>query len=170
MRKLRVVFLVLLGMSCLSVTAHGQLVLSEKPFNLNATTLVLGCDGGLAVNGGGTEMTTLQIKSERGLFKPNSLNEGVLPGLFDIIREDKLFKLDPGGFAEVDFGRILPNCNTVDVLIEDLSVSGSFVGGGDLTSRGGGGPYVYALPEPSSAALFGVGIVGLLGLRRQRRS
>lgn len=75
-------------------------------------------------------LTTLELTSSEGFFsgqRPDALN-----GLFDVFREDKLFKLEPGGFGPTDFGQAMASGLTTDEIIADLCVRGSRLGGGGL--------------------------------------
>ncbi len=149
---------------------QSQLIPSQDPFNQDATTLILGCDGDLSVNGGGIELTTMELLSSGEHFRPDGLRDpDILPGPFDVLTSDKLFKLDVDGFDNVNFGPVLPGGCNVEEMVADLIISGSYIGGGDLLSRGGGGPYLYTVPEPTGVALLGLGAIGLLLRRRRTR-
>ena len=78
------------------------------------------------------DLDTIEIISESGLFEPDQLNADIFDGLFDVVSENKLFRLDPGGFDALDFGIALPPDLTEEFLLQDLNIDGSFVGGGGL--------------------------------------
>lgn len=97
-------------------------------------------DGSLALNTGDQFLTTIELKSASGLFQPEFAHD-FFNGLFDVVTNEKMFKLDPGGFSgNIDLGRYSPGHSDTS-FIADIEVDGSFAGGGNLLSRGGGGPY-----------------------------
>ena len=80
--------------------------------------------------GEGLQFTTWEHKSAAGMFIPDGLTETEPPtklaGLFDVLSETKLFKLDPAGFSQLEFGPILPRGLSFDEINDDTQVSGSF--------------------------------------------
>ncbi|MCA9218041.1 MAG: hypothetical protein KDB27_33450 [Planctomycetales bacterium] len=87
-------------------------------------------------------VTTLQIQSTTEIFTGE--RPDTLPGMFDVFRSDKLFKLDPNGFRTTDFGPVVPPNLPNEDLVADLCVVGTrktgellkdvYFGGARLTS------------------------------------
>jgi len=123
-------------------------------------------DGHLWMNGNGLKVTTFELKSAGAKFIPENVPAGTFSPPFDVARPAKLFKLSTGGMDGVDFGNVLPAGLTFEAVMQDLNVNGSILPRGYLVEAPGGGPYLYG-PEPSSFALIGCGLLGLLGLRRK---
>jgi hypothetical protein len=113
------------------------------------------------------KISSLQINSTANDFvgvKPANLS-----GPFDVFRADRLFKLETSGFGPtIDFGTPLAPGRSAAALYESLLVTGSFVGGGSLDQA----PYrlIYSIPEPVSATLVGLCLVGCWRQRRWVRA
>jgi hypothetical protein len=122
-------------------------------------------DGSLSANGGGLNISALEIKSKGSNFI--SANATNLGGLFDVKTSAKLFKLEPSGFGSLSLGKVLPVGLNSAKVIADLDINGAILPSGNLSSGGGGGPYLYTVPEPSSLVLVGLSCLGLLGVRRK---
>ena len=132
----------------------------------NAVTLTYDpADGSLSANGGGLNISALEIKSKGSKFV--SANATNLSGLFDVKTSAKLFKLEPAGFGSLSLGKVLPVGMSSAAVIADLDINGALLPSGNLSSGGGGGPYLYTVPEPSSLVLVGLSCLGLLGVRRK---
>jgi hypothetical protein len=84
--------------------------------------------------------------------------------LFDVYNPNKMFKLDPAGFDDLDFGAAMGAGLGKDMLGGDLTVSGSFLGGGALVAD----MRIVGVPEPSSMIMIGLGLIGLAAVRRRR--
>jgi hypothetical protein len=109
----------------------------------------------------GKDLTSINITSASSAFigdKP-----AVLDGAFDNFAIDNVFKATFGGmFGAISFGNVLAPGMSAQAVIDDLTAVGSLAGGGDL----GAVDLVY-IPEPSSMIMIGMGLIGLLGLRRR---
>lgn len=78
-----------------------------------------------------TDLTTVEIKSVAGIFTGPGPAQN-LTGIFDVWFPDKIFKLDPAGFSSLSFGLLAQPGLAKALLLGDLVVDGSKVGGGDL--------------------------------------
>ncbi|MCA9200727.1 MAG: hypothetical protein KDA87_24480, partial [Planctomycetales bacterium] len=78
------------------------------------------------------QLTTLEIESGQSLFA--GARPAFLDGLFDVFQADRIFKLNPDGFGDLDFGAVLPTELTYAQVAEDLCVRGSMLGGGAVSS------------------------------------
>ena len=84
-------------------------------------------------------------------FELNSLNQflvgvdpPILKGNFDIYVPDKIFRLDPRGFFDIDFGPILTPDLAPQQLASNLCINGSVIEGGALDAvelRSGGATF-----------------------------
>ncbi|MEZ6120606.1 MAG: hypothetical protein R3C28_29070 [Pirellulaceae bacterium] len=75
----------------------------------------------------GVPMTTLEIQSASGIFTGTPFPDGI-PSLFDYVRPDEMFVLDPAGRDVVVFGPVVEPGTTLTEFIQDVSVEGSCVG------------------------------------------
>lgn len=151
----------------LTSTLFGQLKprLDAAPSNVDGTILEYNPDNGdfraYLLPESTRKMTTLEIVSESGVFDgPGGPCIG-FDGLFDLYTPGKLFKLDPAGFSEHFCAGAVQTGLSLEFLAEDLTVDGSFSGGGSLSDA------VFLVPEPSAATLF---VFGLLLLKRRTRN
>lgn len=118
--------------------------------------------GALTFESDAENATTVELKSTTGdLFVGDKPANHA--GLFDVYTSVKSFKLDPAGFASADMGNI--GTGNADAFLA-LEVAGAKVGGGNIHSIGNG-LSMQVVPEPSSLVLFGLGIMGLLRIRRK---
>jgi hypothetical protein len=122
--------------------------------------------GSIGYNGHGTLISSFELKSINNRFDPALVNAGVISGPFDVLTSAKFFKLVTEGVDAVDIGPILPPGLGPGDVIAELEVDGSIKPSGKLVDAPGGGPYLLWVPEPSSLALVGGGLLGLLALRR----
>ena len=105
---------------------------------------------------------------EAGDFKGED-GAALYSGIFDLYTPEKAFTLKPGGFGSVQtvFAKLAPGLFDTDVA-GDLAISGAKLPEGPLAEAAGGVWIVApAVPEPSSIALLGIGILGLLRFRRK---
>ncbi len=128
--------------------------------------------------GEGVRLTAWEHKSTNNIFVPDGLAETNPPtklaGLFDVLTEAKLFKLDGDGFSEVDFGPILPAGLNFDDINDDAEVGGSLMTLDPCTilnhCTDPNSPYLFVVPEPSSVALSCIGALLFLRLVPGRHS
>ena len=159
MQRIRFI-LVPLALFALGQFAYGQptpLVLGNAT-NIDAVTMIYDpSDGQFNAVSDGADLTTLEIQSAGDWFIPTGANRPTSP--FDLTRTNKLFRLAPDGVSAISFGQVLPTSLTASQVINDLIVDGSLLGGGNLQRAGGGGPYLFVVPEPSSSCLLLTGLV-----------
>ena len=152
--------LVPLALLTLWQVVHGQptpLVLGSAA-NIDAVTVIYNpSDGQFDAVSNGADLTTLEIQSAGHWFIPTGASPSTSP--FDITRTDKLFRLAPDGVSAISFGQVLSPNITASQIINDLIIDGSLLGGGNLQRAGGGGPYLFVVPEPSSSCLFIAGLI-----------
>ncbi|MCA9200768.1 MAG: hypothetical protein KDA87_24685, partial [Planctomycetales bacterium] len=122
----------------------------------------LSIDLGSGGAGALANLTTLEIRSAGGNF--TGTRPGNLGGLFDVFNANKLFKLDPAGYGNLDFGPAMAKNLSGDALVADLLVDGSFVGGGGVGSV----PVAlvhpdFMVPEPSSMVMVALGLLSVAG-------
>ena len=109
-------------------------------------------------------LTSFQIESAGGLLEGPFPPEFVV-GFFDVYTPEKSFHLATGGFHDfgsfgnVGLGRTGPE------LLADFTVDGSKLPDGDIDGVNVNvvGP---AIPEPTSAALILIGVLGFMRLRK----
>ena len=110
-----------------------------------------------------TELTSINIMSAAGIFTADaSVNVG---GRFDVDSDDTIFKATFGSsFGSLSFGNVaIPDLEEAFVL-SDLTVVGSLAGGGGL----GEVDLIYvAVPEPTTATLLTIGLLGLAAMSRR---
>jgi hypothetical protein len=149
MRKVQVLFSVAL------VVLFGSIANAAIPGGGSTSDGVISlvynpADGNLKFDAAGKKATSLEIQSPAGYFtgtKPPQAN-----GLFDVYNKNKMFVLKPG-----------------DAAIGDTDFGPALIANGSLLPSGGLGTVdlVY-VPEPSSVALLGLGMLGLLRARRNK--
>lgn len=104
-------------------------------------------------------ITSISLESASGIFTGSAATN--LGGPFDVDTDVKVFKAVFGGdFTQVDFGPVAGAGLGKDLLLNDLTASGSLAGGG-----GTFGPDVQLnyVPEPSTFILFALGLIGFVG-------
>lgn len=121
-------------------------------------------NGKLSMDAAGKEITALEILSAGGYFtgtKPEQVN-----GLFDVFTPTKMFILKPGAarFSDQDFGTVMaPGLSALQVAA-DLTVTGALFPSGGL-----GTVDLVKIPEPTTSAIWGLGLVRLHRNLRHRR-
>ncbi|MCA9199376.1 MAG: PEP-CTERM sorting domain-containing protein [Planctomycetales bacterium] len=119
--------------------------------------------GGLVMENDGTAaVTTFELVASEELFVVDNKPTALLGGLFDVFTGVKLFKLDPAGYSDLDWGPVLKPGLTADELGAKLKLSGSHLGGGALAGD------LRVVPEPSSMVMIALGLLGLVSIRRKR--
>ncbi|MCA9217393.1 MAG: VCBS repeat-containing protein [Planctomycetales bacterium] len=86
--------------------------------------------GELNIVNNGTPLTAFQLVSTSGLFDETEASD--FDGRFDVRSNNSLFKLDFGGFANVQLGAVLPQNLDWGTLQRDLKIDGARLGGGGL--------------------------------------
>jgi hypothetical protein len=118
-------------------------------------------NGNLSVDAAGKQWSTLEILSPSGMFTGTATPGLVLPP-FDVFSPTKYFLLKTTGLGDTDLGNVLAPGLSADQLAAELTVNGSV-----LPSGGLGNVDLSVVPEPSSFIMIGLGLLGLLGLRRK---
>ena len=175
MRTLKVVLVIVISQVFAVSNTHAQnFTLRRNPIPPpDGVMLVYFPDvGSYSVRAGeNVKITTWEHKDMGGLFNCDNLAAGALPGLFDVCNGDKLFKLEPDGFSEIDFGNLLPPGMGVREVAQLGMINGSLLAGGEggrLDALDPDSPYIFDVPEPSSAVILS-GALGLFWFRRRRR-
>jgi hypothetical protein len=129
----------------------------------NATLIYNPGTGELAVEVGATQLTSINIDSAGAIFTGEpAMNLG---GSFDNDADNNIFKATFGSsFGSLTFGNVVQTGLSKEFVLGDLTVIGSLAGGGDL-----GAVDLRYVPEPSTFILAGIGLLGMIGLRRWRR-
>lgn len=86
-----------------------------------------GDTGGVTTSG--PALSTLEIKSANGIFTGTCEN---VTGLFDVCSADKVFKLEPAGFANLSLGAFMPAGLSGADIAAEISVDGSPASGGAI--------------------------------------
>jgi hypothetical protein len=171
MRKVQLSFglaLFALWFTVASVAQAGSFTMTTDPGVANGVVMTYDPGtGNIGYNGNGTLVSSFELISASSQLNPAGVNAGVISGPFDVFTSAKFFKLVTEGIGSVDIGPVLPAGLSGDALMADLAIDGSIKPAGKLDAAAGGGPYLYVVPEPSSLALVGCGLLGLLGLRRK---
>lgn len=159
MRKVQVLFSLAI-VALLANFASAQLTLTYDP-----------ADGNLSMASDPRPVTSFELVSAGSKFIPGNVNGGIFTGLFDVASASKMFKLDPAGYSNLDFGKVLPASLSEADLAADLTLNGSFVPDGSglngFDAPTGGGVVWNVVPEPSSIGLVLFGLVGMLRFRRK---
>jgi hypothetical protein len=114
----------------------------------------------------GKMFTSVNIQIDNSAFTFTGPRPPSLTGDFDNYSADNIFKATFGSsFGDTNFGSVLATGLAKDSLMANLTVDGSYAGGGAL-----GDVFLNFLPipEPSTFILILLGLVGLLAARRSR--
>ena len=110
----------------------------------------------------GTELTSVRIASALAILTGDPADHLMLPPAgFDIDEDGVIFKSTLGSsFNSLSFGKVSQAGLSQAFLLNDLDVTGSLDGGGDL----GAVDLLYVVPEPSTVllALLGVSFLTLV--------
>jgi hypothetical protein len=120
--------------------------------------------GELAVNApASTQLTSVNIDSAGAIFTGDAAMN--LGGSFDNDSDNNIFKATFGSsFGSLSFSNVAQTGLSEEFVRNDLTVIGSLAGGGDL----GNVDLIY-VPEPTTAILAGLGLLGLAGIAWKRR-
>ena len=118
--------------------------------------------GNLSLDAAGKQVTTLEMLSAAGNFTGTAA-DGLVAPPFDVFSPKKYFLLKTAGIGDTDLGNALPTGLGADALAADLTVQGSVKPQGGL-----GAVDLHVVPEPTSLALIGAGLLGMLSIRRKR--
>lgn len=148
--------------ACFSGLVNAQISTAGKEGDGVFTLAYYPETGNLVMENDGTApATTFELVASEALF--NTANRpSQLTGLFDVFTGVKLFKLDPAGYSDLDWGPVLPTGLSADDLGAKLKLSGSHLGGGALAGD------LRVVPEPSSMVMIALGLLGLVSIRRKR--
>ncbi len=110
-------------------------------------TLIYDSKGHLALDTGGLTLAALQLDSAAGLLDTRQSNPPLCV-LWESCTDTRIFHLDTSGFSDLDIGQVLPAELTPQDLLADLNIDGAPVPNGNLREAVGGGPFLFALPQP----------------------
>jgi hypothetical protein len=131
---------------------NGQAADGQTSVGYNASTGELWVDAPA-----GRQLTSINIDSAAGIFTGDAAQN--LGGSFDNDADNNIFKATFGSsFGSLSFGNVARAGLSKDFLLGDLTVVGSLAGGGNL----GAVDLVY-VPEPTTLALFVMGLLGAIG-------
>ena len=107
------------------------------------------------------EITALEITSNSNSFQYDGCPFAPVDCfLFDVYRNDKVFRLDQGGYGQVTFPGALPTGLSHSFVASDLNVDGAVFLGGGFSD------VILVVPEPTCTGLVTLSLIGVLLRRR----
>lgn len=130
----------------LATTAASQLS-AAVPFASRLTADQVGllynpATGGLLLDANSRLITTFQLVSAGGYL--TGTRPDIADGSFDVYKPQKFFILKPDGIGDTDFGNVLNAGLALDLLAQDITVTGSF------KSPAGPLSAAFIIPEPTT--------------------
>lgn len=165
MRKLQILFAVAM-VAVLGSMAQAAVPATGVVGDDKITLVYDPTSGNLSVDAAGKQWSTLEILSAGGMFTGSAADGLVLPP-FDVFSPTKYFLLKTAGLGDTDLGNALPPGMSREALAADLTVNGSVLPRGNINEAPHGPVDLFVVPEPSSIVMIGLGLLGLLGLRRK---